>query len=273
MDISEIRRELSNLPKKSLGQNFLLDESVVVEMVENANIIKDDTIFEIGPGLGILTQKLLASPAGKIILCEKDDELCRRAKEKYSSGRTKVICQDALVLIPSLVVSKPFKVIANLPYNISSPVIFSLLTAGPTVPDQIIVMLQEEVAERLTSKPGDSNRGLLTVLIELYGKARIIKRVGRGSFYPSPRVDSAIISIESIKDPGFETKSLRRMLKFAFSGKRKKLKNSLFSTLKIDLAKQGEISERTKIDLNKRPEDLTASEWISLARELEDFIK
>lgn len=268
--ISNIKKD-HRFAKKSLGQHFLTNELVVQKMVEVANIKDTDSILEIGPGLGILTREIFKSPAREIILVEKDFDLCARAREQFENKRSKVICQDAMILIPNLQVESPFKVISNLPYNVGSPILVQLLTVCPTLASQIIVMLQKEVAERICAEPNNSNRGLLTVLIEQFGEARIIEQVSKEHFYPSPKVDSAVISIENISKPDLDVKKAMRFIKMSFAGKRKKIKNSLFATLKIDPKVQEEIAEKAGFDLNQRPEDLNRESWFILLRELEQL--
>ena len=255
--------------KKSLGQNFLTSDAVVENMINHAEITRADTILEIGPGLGILSRALVASPADTIIMCEKDEKLAEILKREITNKRAKIVTDDALILIPQLQVSAPFKVVSNLPYNISSPVITSLLTMSPTLPERIIVMLQKEVAERFITPPGNRNRGILTVLVELYGKAQIIDQVSRENFYPSPNVDSAVLMIDNINAPEIDAKKLMKILKMSFAGKRKKLKNSIISTLQITPKELAEISKQTKIDFNDRPEDLVIDQWIGLYRVLQ----
>jgi len=255
--------------EKSLGQHFLTNKLVADRMVEAAQLTRDDTVLEIGPGLGILSESLIASPAKTIILCEKDEKFISYLKKKISNKRVKIILQDALVLIPSLQAPPPLKVVANLPYNISSPVITSLLTACPTLPETIIVMLQREVAQRLSSKAGERNRGILTILVELFGKSKIIDKVSKNQFYPSPKVDSCVLEISNIKKPDLDVKLFMKMLKTSFAGKRKKLKNSLFSTYKIPKDEAIEIEKRTGIDSNLRPEDLDIKSWMDLYHELQ----
>jgi 16S rRNA (adenine1518-N6/adenine1519-N6)-dimethyltransferase len=254
--------------QKSLGQHFLTNEEVVERMVEAAEITENDTVLEIGPGLGILSKKIVASPAKEVILCEKDERLVLELKRKISNKRTKIINQDALILIPNLQVESPFKVVANLPYNISSPVITSLLTFCPTLPSMMILMLQKEVAERLASKPGQRNRGILSVLVELYGEPKIIDQVSKDQFYPAPKVDSSVLQISNIKSPDLDSKVFLKMLKLSFAGKRKKIKNSLFSSLKIER----EVIEKINIDVNERPEDLSLSDWKEIYDKLKTYL-
>jgi len=284
----KIRSVLPGGAKKSLGQHFLSSQKVVEKMVAAAEISPADTILEVGPGLGILTKELLASPAKQLIACEKDRRLCVALRQKFKSKRAKIICDDALLLIPSAHICSPFKVVANLPYNISSPTLISLLTVCPTLPEAIVVMLQKEVAERLICPPGSSNRGILTVLIELFGKVKIIERVPRQLFYPPPQVDSAVIKISGISplpfparsassqpeaatslqvgtaDAGGPARSALKIIKFAFAGKRKKIKNSLFSALKIPPLEAQKIAASCGITLDQRPEELNKTQWQKL---------
>lgn len=268
MRSENIKRDLSQIgpAKKSLGQHFLTSEVVVKNMVKAAQISREDTVLEIGPGLGILTRELLASPARSVYLCEKDHVLCQKLKGEFIQNKVKTICQDALLLIPNLQVKPPFKVISNLPYNVGSPILISLLTICPTLPQNITVMLQKEVAQRITAKPGDSNRGLLTVLIELFGQAKIIQKVPRNLFYPVPQVDSAVLAIENIKPIDVDPKAAIKVFKMAFAGKRKKLKNSLFSTLKISTEKMNEITKKAGISPDQRPEQLNRDQWLKLIK-------
>lgn len=256
--------------KKSLGQHFLTSTEVAARIVEAAGISPTDEILEIGPGLGILTDLIVKSPAKKIYLCEKDFDMCARLKETYKQKNLKIICDDALLLIPNLQAESPFKVISNLPYNISSPVIISLLSVCPTLPATMVLMLQKEVAERLTTPSGNKNRGLLTVFVELFGKAEIIENVSAGLFFPPPEVESAVIKISDILPLSFAPKLAIKVLKLAFSGKRKKIKNSLFSTLKISQPEAQKIAASCGISLDLRPEDLTTDQWRKLILALEN---
>lgn len=266
--IANIKKD-HRFAKKSLGQNFLTNELVVQKMVALADIKDADSILEIGPGLGILTREIMKSPAREIILVEKDFDLCSYSREQFENKRTKVICQDALTIIPNLQVESPLTVISNLPYNVGSPILIQLFTICPTLPQTIIVMLQKEVVERICAKPGSSNRGLLTVLIELYGEARILEQVSKNNFYPSPKVDSAVVCIDKITKPAVNIKHAMRIIKMAFAGKRKKIKNSLFSTLKIDPQTQEKIAKKANLQLDQRAEDLNLESWLVLIQELE----
>ena len=264
--MSEIKKQIARLggAKKSLGQHFLNDEGVVQRMVKVGNINKDDTVLEIGPGLGILTRELTKSPAKKIIACEKDDLIYEFLQNEVKQKNLSIVHKDALLLIPNIVATPPFKVISNLPYNIASPVIISLLTVCPVLPEKMVLMVQKEVAQRLTTKPGGSNRGILTVFLELFADVKIIEKLSPGQFYPPPQVESAVVLIDNIKMPDFDRKRAFKIIKTAFSKKRKKIKNSLFASLEIYGKSMNEICSKVNITPDLRAEDLDIEQWRAL---------
>jgi len=275
MDRDQIKKILSlygTEAKKSLGQHFLVSPSVVETMVRAADISKDDTILEIGPGLGVLTEGLASSSAREIILCEKDRKFCEYLKGEFKNNKFKIICDDALLLIPNLQVKSPsFKVISNLPYNVSQPIIISLLTVCPTLPDKMVVMVQREVADRFIAAAHDSNRGILTAFLELFGTVKIIEKVPKNFFYPVPEVDSAVIELSDIKPLPFSSKYALKILKLSFAGKRKMIKNSLFSSLKISGEKAADLAQKSGINLDMRPEELTRDQWLALIQNTTDL--
>lgn len=252
---------------KSLGQHFLTNEDVVAKMVETAKIGSDDSVLEIGPGLGVLTKAILNSSVKELIACELDRKLFSILQNQYGSN-IKLINQNALTLIPQLIVNKPFKVVSNLPYNISSSSIISLLTVCPTLPEKIVVMVQKEVAERIIAPPHDSNRGILTVFVELLGEAKITQKVSAGLFYPPPKVESAVLSIDNIKEIDLPRLKVFKLIKMAFAKKRKKIRNSLFATLKITGSEADEIAKKSGISLENRPEELNRDQWLGLLKAL-----
>lgn len=274
MDRNQIKQILSLYgveAKKSLGQHFLVSPSVVELMIKEAEISKDDSILEIGPGLGVLTEGLASSAAREIILCEKDRKFCEYLKGEFKNKKFKIICDDALLLIPNLQIKSPFKVISNLPYNVSQPIIISLLTVCPTLPDKMVVMVQREVADRFIAAPHDSNRGILTAFLELFGTVKIIEKVPKNFFYPVPEVDSAVIEISDIKPLPFSSKYALKILKLSFAGKRKMIKNSLFLSLKISPEKAADLAQKSGINLNMRPEELTRDQWMTLIPNMVDY--
>ena len=256
---------------KSYGQNFLIDEDVVLGICEKANISKDDLIIEIGPGLGTLTARLLEK-AGKVIAVELDTKMIHILNDRFSLyDNFKLINDDILKVDLNKLISdelgslKKVKIVANLPYYITTPIIMKLLEEKLNI-DSITVMVQKEVAERLCCSPGTGDTGAITYTINYYTKPEIVIDVPKESFIPSPKVDSNVINLQILNNPSVMVKdegTLFKVIKFAFMQKRKTLLNSLsnsrmnskdyFEKMLLDL----------NIDLKIRPEKLT----------LEDFAK
>ena len=256
---------------KSYGQNFLIDEDVVLGICEKANISKDDLIIEIGPGLGTLTARLLEK-AGKVIAVELDTKMIHILNDRFSLyDNFKLINDDILKVDLNKLISdelgslKKVKIVANLPYYITTPIIMKLLEEKLNI-DSITVMVQKEVAERLCCSPGTGDTGAITYTINYYTKPEIVLDVPKESFIPSPKVDSNVINLQILNNPSVMVKdegTLFKVIKFAFMQKRKTLLNSLsnsrmnpkeyFEKMLLDL----------NIDLKIRPEKLT----------LEDFAK
>lgn len=231
-------------PKKSMGQNFLIDENIVRKIVKAANIKKSDVIVEIGPGTGILTKEL-ALCAKKVVAIEKDEKLAKKLDIK----NVEVITGDALVKIHDI--KGPYKVVANIPYYITSFLIRTLLELE-NKPKDIILLIQKEVAKRICSKENN----LLSLSVKYYAKAEIIDYVSKNCFFPKPKVDSAIIKITPNKRE--KNDSLFKLIKKGFSHPRKTLINNL---------KQEKIQEfliNRGLDLKIRPERLDIKDWIEL---------
>jgi 16S rRNA (adenine1518-N6/adenine1519-N6)-dimethyltransferase len=257
--------------KKSCGQNFLVDKKVLDKVIKAANLSSSDSVLEIGPGLGVLTEEL-AQKAKLVLTIEKDYKLVEWLR-KYFKGRKNVKIIHGDVLTYDLqTIDCIYKVVANLPYNITSPVIRKLLESKNR-PSEMILMMQKEVANRLTAKPGSSDRGILTVMIELYGSAEIIDYVNGKSFFPIPDVDSAIIKIvveeadKSINDPA----SFMRLVKIGFSQKRRQIHHPLASGLHLSRPEILDILKKAEIMPNLRAEDLKIENWIKLYNKILEF--
>lgn len=242
--------------QKSFGQNFLIDENVLDKIVATAEISQKDTIVEVGPGIGGLTIKL-CKKARKIISIELDKKLLPILKKTLSEFKNiEIINMDALKFSPP---KTPYKVVANIPYNITSPLINHFLQSG-NPPKTMTLLVQKEVAEKICERDGKTS--ILSLQIKLFGASKIATKVSKNAFFPPPKVDSAIIKIDIYKntDPKFTDKKtalkILEIAKRAFSQKRKKLSNTL-----------GHIE--TTIDLNRRPETLSIDEWKSM--EIPDF--
>jgi 16S rRNA (adenine1518-N6/adenine1519-N6)-dimethyltransferase len=204
--------------KKSLGQNWLVNEGVLDRIVQAAQITSGETVLEIGPGQGALTERLIAAGA-KVVAVEKDRRLIEPLREKYggrSSGE--IIEADILTWEPTL--SGPYKVVANIPYYLTSHLIRLMLESWPT-PMLAVLMVQEEVAQRMLAAPPDMN--LLALSVQLYAKPELIMRVSRGSFRPMPDVDSAVIRLTPIPCDRSENERILQLAKTFFAHKRKQM--------------------------------------------------
>jgi len=217
-------------PQKRWGQHFLCDPGVARRIVDAARLPTDASVLEIGPGLGALTDEL-AARARRLYLVEIDRGLAARLAERHAAQpHVQLLVGDVLELpLETLIAEPDITVVANLPYNISTPVLFRLLALRARVP-RAVVMLQREVAERLAAAPGDDARGLLSVLIQTWAEVRIAFNVSRRSFVPPPRVDSSVVVLRfsvtprvAVEDPAFYDAVVRA----AFGQRRKMLHNAL----------------------------------------------
>jgi len=256
-------------PKKFLGQHFLKDEKLVEWILEIGKVSKKDTILEIGPGKGILTRRL-AEMGGKVLAVEKDWQLVEYLKRALKGfTNLKIVHQDALFFDPHQLSN--YKLIANLPYNITSPIIRKFLTAQ-NPPQLLVLMVQKEVAERLVAKPGNSDRGLLTLMVEMFGRAEIVEIVPASAFWPQPNVESAIIKIQNqsasrrTKIPREDQEKIMKLAKIGFAHKRQQLINSLSSGLHLPKVQTQAILEKAKINPMLRAEDLSIDDWQKLSK-------
>ncbi|MCI6368541.1 MAG: 16S rRNA (adenine(1518)-N(6)/adenine(1519)-N(6))-dimethyltransferase RsmA [Limosilactobacillus reuteri] len=267
--------------KKSFGQNFLTDLNVLKNIVEAADITANDNVIEIGPGIGALTEQL-AQAAGEVLALEIDQDLIPVLKEVLSPyDNVKVINQDVLQAnLPELIKkefkdpSRPIKVVANLPYYITSPILMNLL-ASPVEWATICVMMQKEVAQRLTAKPGTKQYGALTLAIEYQMQAKITFDVSRKVFVPAPNVDSAIVVLTPRTNPlpvqPFDKQKLFGFIRGCFAHRRKSLWNNLQSVIGKDPAvkeKMTAVLNQLDISPQIRPEKLTLEQFIELANAL-----
>ena len=223
--------------KKRLGQNFLINSDVIGDIIEFANLTKDDTVLEIGPGAGFVTEQLIKK-AGKVIAVELDEDAVKEI-QKLEADNLEIIHQDILKTDLSELCEGEIKVVANIPYYITSPIIAHLLGEIDDLVNKnrakvtdIILMVQEEVARRIiaTEKSPSKQYGLLTILSQFWADCSIIRLVGRKSFYPAPKVNSALVYMKVRKEPLLELSDyshFRKTIKAAFSQRRKTLKNCL----------------------------------------------
>lgn len=270
LDVCALSRELGLHPKKSLGQNWLVDESALARIAAAAELSPQDTVLEIGPGLGTLTRHL-AEQAGRVVAVELDGALMpplRRAVAEYTN--VTLVQGDILQFAPPDLVSGPYKVAANLPYYITSAVIRHLLEADAP-PSLIVLTVQLEVAQRITAAPGKLS--LLAVSVQFYGKPTLVTRIKAGAFYPPPKVDSAVVRIEPYPQPAVQVEDRERffaVVKAGFSQKRKQLHNALAAGLGRSQAEVAEGLAHAGVEGRRRAETLTLEEWAAVARALLD---
>ena len=260
--------------KKRLGQNFLINPDVITDIIDFAGITKDDVVLEIGPGVGFVTEQLVKY-AGKVIAVELDEEAIKEL-QKLECDNLEIIHNDILKTEISSLTDKKVKVVANIPYYITSPIIAHLLGEIDDLENKnrnqivdIILMVQEEVARRIVAAPNSPSKqyGLLTILSQFWADCEIVRLVGRKSFYPAPKVNSALVSMKVRKEPLLKLKDykfFRRVIKAAFSQRRKTLKNCLVNS-GFDKTKVTNALLELKLDENIRGEKLSIEEFGRLA--------
>lgn len=250
---------------KGLGQNFLQDPLALEEIVDDAEIQPEDHVLEIGPGLGSLT-RYLARSAKEVVAVELDPNLLPPLKAILTPyPNVRVIQGDILKLSPNdLITEKDYLVVANIPYYITSAVIRHLLENDPK-PRRIVLTIQKEVAQRICAVPGDMS--LLSLSVQVYGKPRITARIPAGAFFPTPKVDSAVLIIDIYPSPLIKPELLDKffqLIKAGFSQKRKMLRNALSAGLRIPPTEVADLLTRANIDPQRRAESLSLSEWSQL---------
>ena len=262
-------------PRKQFGQHWLKDESILDRIVLAAELTKSDRILEIGPGTGVLTTKLLAA-VNALVGVEIDRDLCKKLARQYGDLDNFLLAQgDFLKLdLPELLINfpqfqNPNKVVANIPYNITGPIIEKLLgkIATPAVQqyESIVLLVQKEVGERLVAVPGTKAFGALSLRVQYLASCELICDVPNTAFYPRPKVDSVVIRLRprAIDNPADNPRQLATLIKLGFANRRKMLRNNLKSAIEIEELNQ----LLTKLEFNPqcRAEDLTLENWIVLS--------
>lgn len=249
-------------PKKSLGQHWLTDPNILNEIAYSAELESDDTVLEIGPGLGTLTQVLIEKSAG-VIAVELDVELANNLADTISDPKLEVVNEDILQFdLESL--PQGYKVVANVPYYITSKILQHLLTAK-NKPSKIVLLVQKEVAERIVAK--DGKMSILAVSAQLYCSVKLGIPVHRSLFNPPPKVDSQVVILEVKPNIPIENENhFFRVVKAGFSAKRKKLRTSLAGGLGIPKDLSEKYLMETNIDPNSRAETLSIDDWMRLSK-------
>lgn len=279
-DVRELLARWGLRPEKGLGQNFLVDQTILERIVEAAALTDEDVVLEIGAGPGTLTSRL-ARRAGYVVAVELDRRFIPVLQSVLQDFNNVTLVQgDILALDPAALALKAaggrtsagYKVVANLPYYITSAVLRHLLEASPP-PASIVVTVQREVAQRIVAAPGEMS--LLSVSVQLYGQPRLLFRIKPGSFYPPPEVESAVVHIVPHTTPPVQiadTRAFFRVVRAGFSQRRKQLHNALAAGLG---ASPDEVALRLKeagVDPSRRAQSLSLREWATVVGALEGLI-
>lgn len=262
---------------KNLGQNFLIDESVIIDACDSANINKEDLVIEIGPGLGTLTKYILER-AGKVICVELDERMIDILKERFFLYENfEIINEDILkVDLHKLIKEekngniKKVKIVANLPYYITTPIIMKLLEERLDL-QSITVMVQKEVAERLIAVPGEKFTGAITYSVYYYADSENVRIVDKSSFIPEPSVESEVINLKIRENPPVNVNNEElffKLIKIAFMQRRKTLVNSLSNSGFIEKNKIIEILKHLNINENIRAEKLSIQDFANIANKI-----
>ena len=264
--------------KKRLGQNFLINEEVIHDIIDYANLSKDDTVLEIGPGVGFVTEQLIKH-AGHVIAVELDEEAIKEL-EKLNADNLEIIHKDILKTdIAELANGKKIKVVANIPYYITTPILAHLLGEIDDLANknrnsisEIILMVQEEVARRMVASEKSSGKqyGLLTILSQFWANCSLLRIVGQRSFYPAPKVTSALVQLKVNEKPMLNLSDyshFRKTIKSAFGQRRKNIKNALVNG-GFDKEQVQTVLKNLNIDENTRGESLSIEELGKLSEEL-----
>ena len=253
---------------KSLGQNFLIDDSVLTDIVEGAEVNKDDLIIEIGPGVGSLTAQLIGK-AKKVVSIELDNDLIPILQEELGQYENfTLIHKDALKVDFNEIIGdeKSVKLVANLPYYVTTPIIVKLLKDNYNF-KSLTIMIQKEVAERINAEPNCKEYGALSLLVQYYCDTKIVRKVSPGSFIPRPKVDSIVIRLDKLSEKRVEVKDEKLMFEIirnAFNMRRKTMWNAVkfLGMKKEEIEKAFELSE---IDQKRRGETLSLHEFALLS--------
>ncbi|MCL0032918.1 16S rRNA (adenine(1518)-N(6)/adenine(1519)-N(6))-dimethyltransferase RsmA [Peptococcaceae bacterium] len=277
--ISEVKKILNkhNLKaNKSLGQNFLVDANIVHKIVDAADILNDDIVVEIGPGLGVLTCAL-AEKAKKVIAVEIDSKIIPVLKENVEPYENiEIVHADALKInFDALVKEKAFddkeafsyKLVANLPYYITSPVVMHMLTNKFNL-NTMVIMVQLEVAKRIVAAPGSKDYGILSIAVQYYAEPKIVFKVPKTVFFPKPDVDSAVLELSIRKNPAVDVADeslFFKVIRAAFANRRKKILNSLLCGINLPKELIKKVLGEAGIDETQRGEDLSLDDFAKLA--------
>ena len=275
MDVRRLLRESDFKPRKGLGQNFLVSEGVLRRIMAAADLEPGDVVLEVGPGLGTLTCRL-AQQAERVIAVELDQRLVEILSQTLADfPNVEIVQGDILQMEPGepgglSELSSGYKVVANLPYYITSAVLRHLLTAK-VKPQWIVVTVQREVAQRMIAGPGQMS--LLSVSVQFYGRPRVVARIPARAFYPAPKVNSAVVRVDLYENPPVAVAAVDRffeVVRAGFGQKRKQLRNALARGLSLPVGTVVEALHRAGVDEKRRAQTLSLEEWARVTRGLSD---
>ena len=249
-------------PKKSLGQHFLTSEKVLHRILDAAEPLEGALAVEVGPGTGVLTQGLLERGA-RVVAVEKDEALAAKLADE-AGERLTVIGGDILITnLHEVIGSRPYRVVANIPYYLSGRLFRYFFEQAPR-PESLILLIPNEVAERLTAGPGELN--LLGLSAQLHGEPEILFTVPPTSFRPAPKVDSAVVRVRIFPEPAPLSREILTLARHAFAGRRKQLRSSLSAGLQLPASDIEGLLASAGIQPSRRPQELSIAEWASLAK-------
>jgi 16S rRNA (adenine1518-N6/adenine1519-N6)-dimethyltransferase len=255
-------------PRKRLSQSFLDDQRVAATIVRAARLDDRTEVLEVGPGLGVLTNRL-ARVAGRVVAVEVDPHLADWLRTELQNHNVTVCQEDILKIDPSGLFDRDFVVVANLPYHITSPALRHLLSAGPPFASRLVVMVQAEVAERIAAPPGQMSA--LAITIQAQARVSLVRHVTAAAFYPRPKVDSAVLLLEPLPDSErsigrAELTEFAELVRAGFTQPRKTLANSLSDGLDSPKNEIIERLSRAGVDPTARPQALAIEDWVRLFR-------
>ena len=266
-ELKSLLQEYNLWAKKHFGQNFLVDEKVFDQIIGAADLKSSDNVIEVGPGTGFLTEQLVES-ANHVMAIEKDRDMVYLLNDRFKGVKNlELIHEDILKTQISDLESEAYKVVANIPYYITSPLLKHFLKSNHR-PKLMVLLVQKEVAEKIC---GITGKSMVTIETQLFGKPEIVAMVPAKAFYPAPKVESAVLKIEVFDQPLVEESELKaflRIVKFGFSQKRKKLSNTLGAGLHMKSSEMAEILREADIDPDLRAEHLGIEEWKRLVKVL-----
>jgi 16S rRNA (adenine1518-N6/adenine1519-N6)-dimethyltransferase len=270
--LREIIKEHNIKPKKKLGQNFLHDKNIISSIINNVNV-KDEDIIEIGPGPGMLTENILKNKARSLLVIEKDDSFevnLKKIKNKYKDNFTYLI-HDVIDFDFNNLIKKEYKIVSNLPYNISVPFILKMIKIRGVISwKDMVLMVQKEVAERITADIGTKNYGRLSIMVNLNNDVKKLLNVKPSSFIPKPKVDSTVIKISpKNKNLNINEEIFEKIVKICFSQRRKKIKNNL-DQLNTNTSLLLELSN---IDPDIRAENINIEGFLRISKNYEKLTK